>query len=110
MSVAGIPAWLMRRLGQDVVVEPYLGAGPYGDRYGPPVTVRALVDNRRRRVLSPQGTETTAEATLRMPLPVVCPVGSRITLPDGRIAYAITSARHDGRHLPVPSHLEVTTT
>jgi len=108
--VRGIPEWLLDRLGQDVTVEPYQGAGPFGPVYGPPRTVRALVDNRRRRVLSSDGTEVLAETTLRMRLGETCPVGSRVTLPDGRRVQVLTSAEHDGRSLPVPSHREVTTT
>ncbi|MFF4989630.1 hypothetical protein ACFY19_20725 [Streptosporangium saharense] len=110
MAARGIPRWLMERLGQDVTVEPYAGAGPFGKTYGPPIVVRALVDNRRRRVRSASGDEVVSETTLRMQLGEECPVESRVTLPDGRQAEVITSAEIDGRSLPVPSHREVALT
>ncbi|WP_217370133.1 hypothetical protein [Nonomuraea antri] len=101
---------MLTQLGQDVTIEPYLGSGSFGPVWGPPVTVRALVDNRRRRVRSASGTEVISESTIRVQLTVTCPVGSRVTLPDGRTGVAITNARHDGGTVRVPSHLEVALT
>lgn len=108
--MAGIPRWLLQRMGQDVTIEPFLGTGTFGDVWGPPVPVRALVDNRRRLVRTASGSEVTSETTLRMQLSETCPVGSRVTLPDGRRALAITAGDIDGGSLPVPSHLEVALT
>ncbi|MEV0619597.1 hypothetical protein AB0I81_40205 [Nonomuraea sp. NPDC050404] len=101
---------MLTQLGQDIEIEPYLGSGSFGDVWGPAAPVRALVDERRRRVRSASGTEVISEATIRVQLTVTCPVGSRVTLPDGRTAIAITNARHDGGRLRVPSHLEVALT
>ncbi|MFI6814430.1 hypothetical protein ACIBG7_18610 [Nonomuraea sp. NPDC050328] len=102
-----IPGWLLRKAGKDVIVEPYAGAGPYGAVYGPAVTVRALVEAKRRLVRDSAGSEVISETTLRMQLADACPAESRVTLPDGSITHAITSAEVDGVHLPVPSHREV---
>lgn len=110
MTVRGIPKWLLDRMGQDVQIEPYQGAGPWGPAYGPPVTVRALVDQRRRLVRSDTGAEVLAETTLRVQLGAAAPPLSRVTLPDGRQAQVITTTAHDGRKLPVPSHLEIALT
>lgn len=102
-----IPGWLLRKAGKDVTIEAYAGAGPYGAVYGPAVPVRALVEAKRRLVRNAEGAEVISETTLRMQLTDTCPAESRVTLPDGTITHAITSAEVDGVHLPVPSHREV---
>ncbi|MEU4234182.1 hypothetical protein AB0F17_58750 [Nonomuraea sp. NPDC026600] len=102
-----IPAWLLRKAGKDVLVEPFQREGPYGQEYGPQATVRTLVEAKRRLVRDAQGAEVVSETTLRMQLDEICPTGSRVTLPDGAVSYAITSAPVDGGTLPVPSHLQV---
>lgn len=103
-----IPAWLLRKAGQDVTIEPLTGEGPFGPEYGTPVVVRTLVEAKRRLVRDAQGAEVVSETTLRMQLTETCPAGSRVTLPSGTASYAITSAQVDGGRLPVPSHLQVT--
>lgn len=107
-----IPGWLLRRTGWDVTVEPHLGNGPSGPVYGAPREVRALIDAERRLVRGADGSETTSETTLRVRLEHadLFPIGSRVTLPDGAAPTVITASRHDGRGLPVPSHLEVALT
>ncbi|WP_404959017.1 hypothetical protein [Streptomyces sp. 147326] len=76
-----------------ITVEPYLGDTAYGPAYGPPVPgIRAMVS-------APQ--VITAPA-------VDCPLGSRITLPDGRITTAVKVHVHTAPGLPVPACLEVT--
>lgn len=102
-----IPAWLLRKAGKDVLVEPATEEGPFGQEYGPQATVRALVEAKRRLVRDAEGAEVVSETTLRMRLDETCPTGSRVTLPDGAVSYAITSAPVDGGKLPVPSHLQV---
>lgn len=108
--MAGIPRWLLSQAGDDVTIEPYEGSGAYGDIYGPPVTVRAVVDASRRLVRNEAGTEVVSETTLYAPLSTVAPAGSRVTLADGTRTTVITAKRRDGRRLPVPSHLEVVLT
>ncbi|MUL39630.1 hypothetical protein FZ103_00280 [Streptomonospora sp. PA3] len=107
-----IPGWMLRRMGWDITVEPYQGAGAYGPTYGAPVAVRALMDAGRRLVRGDDGSEVVSETTLRVRLAdaVSFPAHSRVTLPDGTTPTVITTSRHDGRGLPVPSHLEVALT
>ncbi|MEU4332332.1 hypothetical protein [Nonomuraea dietziae] len=102
-----IPSWLLRKAGKDVLVEPAEGEGPFGPEYGDQAIVRALVEAKRRLVRDAEGAEVISETTLRMQLTETCPAGSRVTLPDGTVTYAITSAPIDGGALPVPSHLQV---
>ena len=90
-----------------VQVEPYLGAGGAGPRYGPAVTVEAFVDETRRKVRNALGEEVLSEATVFARLATTAPEKSRITLPSGRVAYVIASKRRDGGGLPTPDHLEV---
>ncbi|MCP2261082.1 hypothetical protein LX15_004802 [Streptoalloteichus tenebrarius] len=105
--MAGIPQWLYIQTGQDIVIEPYVGAGPFGDTYGPATVVRCIVDERRRLVRDATGDTVVSETTVYCPLTVAAPPGSRVTLPDGRVSVVLTSSRGDGGRLPVPSHLEV---
>ncbi|MFJ2029430.1 hypothetical protein [Streptosporangium sp. NPDC087985] len=103
-----IPGWLLRKAGQDVTVEPFIGEGPFGPTFGAEVVVRCLVEHKRRLVRDSSGSEVISETTLRMQLTETCPAGSRVTLPDGRPSTVLSSAPIDGGRLPVPSHLQVT--
>lgn len=107
-----IPGPLLRRMGWDVTVEPYQGAGAHGPLYGAPVTVRALMEAGRKRVRDTEGDEVVSETTLRVRLADAdhFVTGARVTLPDGTTPTVITTTRYDGRRLPVPSHLEVNLT
>ncbi|MGH3323259.1 MAG: hypothetical protein ACRDOV_02370, partial [Streptomyces sp.] len=80
----------------------------FGPVYGAAVPVRCFRDDKRRLVRGLDGSEVVSETTLYMRLVEVCPVGSRVTLDDGRVTTVITSARRDGGGLPTPDHLEVT--
>ncbi len=102
-----MPPFVLAAAGVDLTVEPYAGAGPAGPVYGPPVTVRAVVEHARRLVLDASGTEAVGESTARAPLGVDIPPESRVTLPDGRTTTVIVTRVHDGGRLPVPSHVEV---
>ncbi|MFD8948991.1 hypothetical protein ACFV0B_09080 [Streptomyces xanthophaeus] len=76
-----------------VTIEPYLGDSAYGPTYGPPVPgIRAMVAG--PQIITAPGVD--------------CPLGSRITLPDGRTTTAVTVVDHSAPGLPVPDCLEVT--
>ncbi len=100
-----VPPFLLRhRIG----VEPYLGDSAYGSTYGPAVEdVPALVDTSPRMVRAPDGREVLAAATFIADPNIDCPPGSRVTLPDGCTATALTVARHTAPGLPVPACTEV---
>ena len=102
-----IPGFLLRHT---VTLEPLLGEGPFGPTFGPPVPVRCFRDDARRLVRDASGAQVVSETTLYMRPTAACPVGSRVTLDDGRIATVATSARRDGGGWPTPDHLEVTLT
>ncbi|MEE2041279.1 hypothetical protein Q8791_29045 [Nocardiopsis sp. CT-R113] len=104
--MAEIPAVLLRHR---VDVEPYLGSGAHGDAYGPPVRVRAQVDEKRRLVRDKSGAEVVSEATLRGRLATEShyPPGSRVTLPTGRVTWVISAHRHDDAGLGGWQHTEV---
>lgn len=105
--VTRVPEVLLRHR---VRIEPYLADTAYGPTYGPAVeAVPALVDPSPRMARAPDGREFTAAATFIAAPDLDCPLGSRITLPDGRIATATTVARHTAPGLPVPACTEVTT-
>ena len=105
--MGAIPAFLLRHT---VVVKPFEGEGPFGPTFGDPVTVRCLVDERRRLVRGPTGSEVVSEATVYAPRGTVCPVGSLVTLPSGREASALAVGDLDGGGLPTPDHLEIALT
>jgi hypothetical protein len=104
--MAQIPGWLLRH---KVVVEPAIGEGAHGTVLGPPGDpVRALVRSGVRLVRAPDGREVTCTTTVfgrRSELAI--PVGSRVTLPDGRTTTAIVVLDQDGGGLPTPDHVEV---
>lgn len=102
-----LPGYLLQH---QVTIEPHLGAGAYGDQYGPAVVERSFVDGKRRMIRDQAGEQTMSTATVILRLTANCPIGSRITLPDGRVATALQTLTRDGGQLPVPSHLEVLTT
>lgn len=104
--MGGIPEVLYKLAGEDVTIEPYLGAGGAGDVYGPAVTVRVIVDDKRKLVRNAQGDQVVSETTLFCPLDTDVPTDSRVIL-RGRETTVITAGRLDGQQLPVPSHLEV---
>ncbi|WP_432110788.1 hypothetical protein [Streptomyces sp. YPW6] len=100
-----VPAVLLRHR---IRIQPYRGDSAYGPTYGPPAEeVPALVDASPRMVRAPDGREVLAAATFIAGPDVDCPPGSRVTLPDGRNATALTVARHTAPGLPVPACTEV---
>jgi hypothetical protein len=91
-----------------VTIEPHAGSGPYGDTWGPPVTVTpCLVDQTRRLVRAPDGSQAVSQSTVYAPLATVCPDRSRVTLPDGQQTLVIATTPNDGGGLDVPEHLEI---
>jgi len=105
--MGGIPQFLLRHT---VVIRPLLGEGPFGPAHGDPVEVRCMVDERRRLVRGPTGSEVVSEATVYAPRGTVCPVGSLVTLPSGREASALAVSTRDGGGWPTPDHLEIALT
>jgi len=108
--MAGIPAWVYAKLGQDVAIEPYTGvAGDGTEQFGAAVTVRAVVEetDATDRAQTPTDDAKTM-AVLRCALATVCPAGSRVTLTSGRVGIVTQVKRWDGGTTPAPSHLEVT--
>lgn len=104
--MAGIPDWLYQLAGEDITIEPHLGSGGYGDTYGPAVTVRGIVEEKRRLVRNSQGDEVLSHTTIRCPLDTVSPPLSKVTV-RGQVTKVILAPAHDGKALPVPSHREV---
>ncbi|MEV4457014.1 hypothetical protein [Microbispora sp. NPDC049633] len=106
--MGAIPAFLLRHT---VTIRPLLGEGSFGPKHGDPVTVpRCFVDEKRRLVRGPTGSEVVSEATVYAPRGTVCPVGSLVTLPSGRKASALAVGDLDGGGLPTPDHLEIALT
>jgi hypothetical protein len=101
--MGAIPGFLLRHT---AVVEPYLGAGPFGDTYGPPVDVKCFAEDKRRRVLSTTGTRVVSNMTLICLPGTDIPPGSRVTV-NGRSAAVINLADGDGGGLPTPDHVQV---
>ncbi|WP_336214386.1 hypothetical protein [Nonomuraea sp. LPB2021202275-12-8] len=98
-----LPEWLLQH---EATIEPYLGDGAYGPVWGPPVTVRCLVDDERRLVRDEQGLEVVSDTTLYLPPGTVCPAGSKVTT-GGRTITVITAFNRDAGLLPTPNHVEV---
>lgn len=90
-----------------VTVEEYEGSGAYGDVYGPPVEVRCLLSEQTRLVKAADGSDTVSGASYIADLEHRPPLGSRVTLPDGRETTVISVDRPDGGTLPVPSNTQV---
>ncbi|MET7759736.1 hypothetical protein ABZT27_34305 [Streptomyces sp. NPDC005389] len=99
-----LPAFM---LGHRVTVEPYLGAGAYGPKFGPPVPVRCFLDEETRTVRAPSGQEVTSSSTVYARPGLVCPAESRVTLPDGRVTRVIARLDRSGGGMPTPDHVEV---
>lgn len=84
-----------------ISVKRKLGDGAYGAEYAAPTTELVRLRNKRKKVLAPDGSEVISEAGASMSTTVaVIPVGSLVTLPDGREAEVLAeSLHHDGAGL-----------
>jgi hypothetical protein len=102
--MATIPRWLLR---QQVTVEPWLGEGPDGPRYGAAEVLACYVENKARVLRAPDGTQTVSTATVYARLGPTVPAQSRVTLPGGRVATVMGPWPADGGGLPTPDHLEL---
>lgn len=101
-----IPGMFLRQVS---TIEPYLGAGPAGDLFAPPTTVRCHKEDDRRKIRTTTGDVVTATLTVFYPPGTNVPVGSRITV-GGRTTIALTVSTMDGGRLPTPDHIEVACT
>lgn len=99
-----LPEFLLQHT---VTVEPWTGAGAYGDVWGAPFTLQCFADDKRRLVRKPDGSEVVSESTVYANRGPVIPNRSKVTLPSGRESLVILVADRDGGDLQVPSHLEI---
>jgi hypothetical protein len=113
LSGAGLLGFLLAvlnlpvRLLHDVTVRAYRGRSGLGDVYAEPVTVLGLFQDERRRVRTSTGATVQAAGFVLLPLETDCPLGSKVTAPDGREFRAELVSRLDGGGLPT-DHLDVT--
>ena len=90
-------------------VEPYLGAGPSGDLYGAPVTIKGFLDDGLvLREQTERGEELVSRTKFYTALGNVgsLPNQSRVTV-DGTVAQVTAVRRRDASGFGGPSHLEV---
>lgn len=92
-----------------VTIEPFQGAGAYGDVYGPPVVVACFAEAKRRLVRAKDGQEVVSESTLYMDT-----ADGALFVPDSRVtvgtnvSYVITQNVNDAPGLDLPEHAAVT--
>ncbi|MFJ8146045.1 hypothetical protein ACIQ6R_13325 [Streptomyces sp. NPDC096048] len=99
-----VPGWLLRHR---ITIEPYKGDSSTGPVYGPPVEVRAFVDEQTRAVVSAGGEQVTSSSTAYARPGTKAPPLSRVTLPSGRTTKVIAALPRDGGGLPTPDHVEI---
>ena len=102
-----IPGFLLRHA---VPVEAFTGQGPFGPAYADPVTVRCFVDEKTRLIRSATGDQVVSGATVYAEPGLTAPVGSRVTLPSGRVATVLAVSARDGGGLATPDHVELALT
>lgn len=79
-------------------VEPYLGTGSMGPKYGPSVNLPGLPQSTKRRLVrTALGNEAVSEATVYAPLEHAAsfPLHSRVTLASGRVAAILVVSSPD---------------
>jgi hypothetical protein len=105
--MAGIPPFLLARMGKPVTIKPYAGVSSNGKPvYDADVDLVALVDDTRRLIRDAQGNQVISETTIMVPLGTVCPLKSLVVLPS-RTSTVLAVTEIDGGSFPVPSHIEV---
>lgn len=89
-------------------VEPFLGAGPNGDLYGPAVTVSGFLDDGVVLEQTGQGETLVARTKWYCDLSQAAnfPTESRVTV-NGRALQVSQTHRRDASGFGGPSHLEV---
>lgn len=93
-----------------VTIEPYLGTNSNGAAaFGPAVTVDGWLEETVKIVRSKDGAEVVSSAQLHCDLGSIdAPELSRGTLPSGRVAKVVATARLDGGRISaLPSHLQI---
>ncbi|MFE7746868.1 hypothetical protein [Nocardia sp. NPDC057455] len=91
-----------------VVVERRTGNGAAGPTFAPPVTLLGWVVNERRLVLGGDGEEIESAARVSLPATTpAIPVGSRVRLPDDRVATVLTEQRREGGPAFLPHYYSV---
>lgn len=94
-----------------VAVERYTGTGPSGDIYAAATTELVMVDDKRRLVRAPDGSQVVSETSVAHPLTVTAiPPGSRVTLPatfGGRRTIVLATSVGDSGGRPTPNHVEL---
>jgi hypothetical protein len=90
-------------------VEPFEGAGAYGDVYGPKVVVACFAEAKRRLVRAKDGEQVVSESTLYMGTAdgALFVPDSRVTV-GGKASYVITQNVNDAPGLDLPEHAAVT--
>lgn len=93
---------------QPAEVEPFLGAGPSGDLYGPKVTVNGFLDDGVMREQSDRGEILVTRTKFYCNLSAAAsfPPESRVTV-NGRVCQVNYVRRRDASAFDGPSHLEV---
>lgn len=90
-----------------VTVEAYAGEGSHGPAYASATTVACLLTEATTLVRAPDGREVASSASYIAPPTHNPPVGSRVTLPSGRVTTVITVQRIGVGLAAVPSNTEV---
>lgn len=94
-----------------VTIARFLGRGPAGDTYDPPTPLVGFVDDTRKLVRDPGGSEVVSSTTVMAPATTeLVPVGSKVTLPatfGARTAKVVAANVHDSGDLDLPDHLEL---
>ena len=96
-----------------VTVEPYEGAGAFGDVHGTAAEVAPCFVDAKRKLVRVQtqdaaGHEAVSSTTVFAPPGTVAPAGSRITLADGTTtSRVLVAATRDPAGADLPAHVEL---